>query len=194
MNSRNGTRPPAIKYQRGAALFIALIMLVALTLVTLASLNTSLLQLRMSANEESRTFAFQSAQSAIDDVINIDYIARQPTTTDQTKQYFAITGSVGYTRCTPNWLGGGPCNTSTMTLTSPMDGTTSGPNQIKVTRLTDPTTTRSAKCPSAATFQIDGIYDRSTLGLGKSNLVQGYIACDYLGAPPPNTPTTDTSN
>lgn len=181
--------------QRGAALFTALIILVVLTLVTLASLSTSMLELRMSTNEESRTVAFQSAQASIDNVINIDYIARQPATVDETKQFFKITGATGYSQCTPNWSNGGSCNTNAIVLTSPLDGTSSGSNQIKVTRLTDPVPTRNNKCASAATFRVDGVYDRSALGHGKSYLVQGYVACDYVNAPQqPMVPKQDDSN
>lgn len=165
--------------QRGVALFTALIILVVLTLVTLASLSTSMLELRMSTNEESRSTAFQTAQAAIDNVIYIDYLARQPLTLDETKQYFKIAGPVGYSQCTPKWSGGG-CDTTNIVLTSPLDGTSSGLNQVKIKRLNDPVSTRNANCPSAATFQLESTYDRSALGFGKSGLVQGYVACDYL--------------
>jgi FlaG/FlaF family flagellin (archaellin) len=191
--NRTGRSPNGNSDQRGASLFTALIILVALTLLTLASLSTSLLQLRMSSNEESKAAAFQSAQASIDNIINTDYIARQPLSLDYSKQYFKIAGAIGHAQCTPNWSGG-TCNTSIVTLTSPLDSASSGPNKAKIVRLTDPISTRNTKCPKAATFQIESVYDRSALGHGKSELIQGYIACDYLNAPLPPLPSSPDQN
>ncbi len=51
--------------QRGVALVVALILLVLITLVGLASVHSTIMQQRMSANQYDREQAFQSAEAAI---------------------------------------------------------------------------------------------------------------------------------
>ena len=180
--------------QRGAALFVSLIILVLLTLVALASLATSLLQMRMSTNGELQATAQQNAEAALDDVIRIDYDARQTGNINLQNQFFNVTGAVPDVNCTLHWAGAGTCNRQTIALTAPLDGTSNGPNQVKVTRLTDSVPTRSA-CGNAALFEMESIYDRSALGQGKADLIEGYQACDYLGlGSSTGTPIAATSN
>lgn len=155
--------------QRGIALFTALIILVALTLVSLGSLGTSILELRMSTNEESRIGAFQSAQSAIDAVIknsDVNYVA---------------TGTPGNTKCY-NWPSA--CNTSDIILPSPMGAA----NQVKIEQTAEqgcPPRTRltASSCTSmnSAPFTTYSTYDGLTLGRGKSELVQGWITLVPVG-------------
>lgn len=52
--------------QRGAALVFAFIFLVALGLIGVASVGTSVMELHMASNAEEEMNAFQTAQSAID--------------------------------------------------------------------------------------------------------------------------------
>ncbi|TVQ38948.1 MAG: hypothetical protein EA370_05305 [Wenzhouxiangella sp.] len=54
-----------ISRQRGAALFVALIMLLILTLLGLSSSNSSILQERMVANTFERQLAFQRAEAGL---------------------------------------------------------------------------------------------------------------------------------
>lgn len=51
--------------QRGAALIVALILLIVITLVGLAAISATIVQNRMAANQYDRQIAFQSAESAI---------------------------------------------------------------------------------------------------------------------------------
>lgn len=51
--------------QRGAALIVALILLVVITLVGLAAISTTLLQNKMASNQYDRQVAFQSAEAAL---------------------------------------------------------------------------------------------------------------------------------
>lgn len=51
--------------ERGAALIVALVILVALTLVGVTSMQTTTLQERMSGNVRDRNVAFQAAESAL---------------------------------------------------------------------------------------------------------------------------------
>lgn len=51
--------------QRGAALLVALVMLLVVTIVALSSMQSSLLQERMSANVRDHQLAFQAAEAAL---------------------------------------------------------------------------------------------------------------------------------
>lgn len=51
--------------QRGAALIVALILLIVITLVGLAAVGTTILQNKMTANQYDRQVAFQSAEAAM---------------------------------------------------------------------------------------------------------------------------------
>jgi FlaG/FlaF family flagellin (archaellin) len=176
--------------QRGTTLVTALIILVVVTLITLATLNTSLLEMRMSANEEMRSTATEVAQSAIDNIIKIDYDARQPATLDQDKQYFKIAGAVGEVHCTPNTS----CANQTLTLYSPLDPGSNQSAKVRVTRWGEPVAQRGSACVKAAPFTIESELDQSLLGRGKAQLIQGYQACDYSTNPPPTKPVAATNN
>lgn len=52
-------------HQRGAALLVALILLVVITLVGLAAIGTTILQNKAAANQYDRQVAFQSAEAAL---------------------------------------------------------------------------------------------------------------------------------
>lgn len=63
MNTRT-RRPPNRRRQKGAALYVALMMLILLTLVGLVGLQVAGLQERMSANYQATNTAFQNAEDA----------------------------------------------------------------------------------------------------------------------------------
>ncbi len=58
-------RHPTAARARGAALAMALIFLVILTLIGVGAMNTTLLQEKMAGNLQDRTVAFQAAESAL---------------------------------------------------------------------------------------------------------------------------------
>lgn len=58
------------KKQDGAALFIALVFLVIITLIGVTSMRTSTLELLMAVNEQSRRLALDSAASATDAIVH----------------------------------------------------------------------------------------------------------------------------
>lgn len=60
---RRPVRAPGL--ERGAALLIALILLVVVTLVGLAAIGTTILQNRMAANQYDRQIAFQATEAAM---------------------------------------------------------------------------------------------------------------------------------
>ena len=53
--------------QRGVALFLALVLLLVLTIIGVSSVQSTSLELRMSRNEHDTMLAFQSAESALRD-------------------------------------------------------------------------------------------------------------------------------
>ena len=61
--------PPLLARQRGMTLVIVLIFLLLLTLLGVGSMSTSNMQERMASNAQSQTGAFQTAESAIAQVI-----------------------------------------------------------------------------------------------------------------------------
>lgn len=65
LNSMRNNLPKLGYTQEGAALFVSLILLLALTLVGLSSANRSNLQERMAANLHMQNLAFNAAESAI---------------------------------------------------------------------------------------------------------------------------------
>lgn len=58
-------RAYAYRTQRGAALIVALILLIVITLVGLAAIGTTILQNKMASNQYDRQIAFQSAEAAM---------------------------------------------------------------------------------------------------------------------------------
>lgn len=171
--------------QHGAALFTALIMLIALTLVALASLGTSLLEMRMSGNEELAMSAYQSAEAGAEVATNDALKA----------QVFVIArGSKGATTCYNtdtkyNWPSSCDYTIPTSAVPPPVN---SNAHHLKITQTIDrgppPASGKyatSAKHFSAASFEAESIYDKSGLGQGKSAVVQGLM--QFLPGPPTGT-------
>jgi len=146
--------------QRGASLFTALIMLLALSIVSLGSLTTSLMELRMANNAEAGMAAFQTAQAGIDASI-----------ADETNSY-VVKGTVGDTRC----YGYTGCNTTVTSFPAPANKA-----KVRITRVTDrgcpPRSSLGSSCDkqSAATFVTESEYDGTLINQGRANLVLGYI-------------------
>lgn len=59
-----------VPQQRGAALFIALVFLVILTLISITAIRSSTMELRMASNEQESRIGLDSTQSASDLVVN----------------------------------------------------------------------------------------------------------------------------
>lgn len=148
--------------QRGASLITSLIMLIALTLVSLGSLGTSLMELRMANNAESGMTAFQMAQAGID------------VTLATPSDYFIVDGVVGDSRC----FNASGCTKTISTMPNPV----ASAHQIRITRVTNetcpPRTRNSASsCAKlhATAFVSESSYDNIAAGQGQAQLVQGYI-------------------
>jgi hypothetical protein len=175
--------------QQGAALLTALIILVAVTLLSLASLGTSLLQLRMSGNEEMSMLAFELAQAGVDQIV-INH-----------ETMIAVTGDIGFTRCTANYPYACDEN-STLALPTQapfLDGGNTNKHSLAITKVSEgfcPPRGMELSCDKAkaATFSIRSRYNKVALGQGLSDITQGFIKPIPSSGPPPIEPITASSN
>ncbi|HJX18751.1 MAG TPA: PilX N-terminal domain-containing pilus assembly protein [Acidiferrobacterales bacterium] len=156
----------ALSAQRGASLFVSLILMTALTLVALGSLSTSLMELRMANNTEAGMSAFQQAQAGID------------ATLASPADYYIVNGSIGDTRCY-NIAG---CIASITSMPAPISPPEEGVHKVRITRVTSetcPPRTRdsASSCAKlrATSFVSESIYNNSLAGQGQAELAQGYI-------------------
>ena len=145
----NGSR------QKGVALVVVLMMLIGITLISMASLNTSVMELRMARNTESSVNNFQTAISAVDFVIsdpaNLPTVGPLMTPTSVT-----LTGS--------------PFAVST--------GDTVTASAIRVGECGLPPRMRSANslmAYSAFDYEITADLDKNISGMGQTGVVQGYL-------------------
>ena len=175
--------------QQGAALLTALIILVAVTLLSLASLGTSLLQLRMSGNEEMSMQAFELAQAGVDHVvINHDALV-------------TVMGDIGFTRCTANYPYSCDEN-STLALPTQapfLDGGNTDKHSLAIEKVSEgfcPPRGMELSCDKAkaATFAIRSRYNKVALGQGLSDITQGFIKPIPSSGPPPIEPITASNN
>lgn len=153
-----------IKRQTGVVLPIALIILVLVTVIAVAGVNTGTFELQMSTNEELSTQSFQTSQSAADQVA-------------ETKEHFIVVGYPGVTvKCTSNITSG--CLDSSLTL----GGTTfNADTTVKISRLypesgnprRDRTRAMSGKMFSAVYFQIESQNRLADRHLGYAKVIQG---------------------
>lgn len=181
-NLYRGRALPLARGQRGASLLTALIILVAITILALGSLGTSLLELRMSSNHEATVAALQTAQAAVDAVI-VD-----------AENNFIVSGTVGDTRCA-NWPTS--CVADLSTLPAPL----SSANEVRVTRTTEqgcPPRTRNtaSSCDhmNVASFELESKYDNTLVGGGKAALTQGYLKLIPVGGQSVTTPVTPAAS
>ena len=165
--------PSSRSAQKGATLFLTLIMLVVITIISLATLGTSLMELRMSNNTEASMSSQQAILSAVDNVIF-------NATTN-----FVVAGEVGHTNCTS----GLSCTENSIVLPAPFDSNL----EVMIKRESEtmcpprlqyhPTSCTNSK---AASFNVYSKFDRSSLGQGRSDLNQGYISVFPIKDPPPS--------
>ena len=148
--------------QNGATLVTALVLMVALTMVALAGIQSSSVQLQISNNDEETIHAYEYAQSVVDAVIE---------DTDN----FAVGTTNGYTICMSAETG---CNATPITLSETMFSSVN--LQAKVTlvkvgpapRMTNASDLENT---TAAYFDVKGRYDETGNQGGKANVVQGLV-------------------
>lgn len=160
--------------QRGAALFTALMFLVVLTLISLAAMRSSTLEMRMATNDEARLTAFQRTQAVVDATIG---------ETDNIK----VIGAVGRRTCTGADAGDTPdgldCDLYGIELAGDSfdSDVADGIIKVAVTRLSPAEAPAprslgtSAAVYSVATFKVDSLYDGTENGLGRGRIVEGVM-------------------
>lgn len=161
--------------QQGAALATALLILIVLTLLGLAAMRGSRLELRLSQNAESRVNALQSAQAIADGVT-------------QTDSNLSIASGPGYIGC---YLPGSsdaqpdsvPFACATSTIAAPIEVSLRSYTYARVVRespefLTTATLRgagNSGRSYDFARFTVIGGYDHSADGFGAAEVVQGQL-------------------
>lgn len=161
--------------QGGAALATALLILIVLTLLGLAAMRGSRLELRLSQNAESRVNALQSAQAIADGVTQSD-------------SNLSIASGPGYIGCYLPGSGNAqpdsvPFTCATSTITAPADVSLRPYTYARVVRespefLTTATLRgagNSGRSYDFARFTVIGGYDHSSDGFGAAEVVQGQL-------------------
>ncbi len=156
-NGRNPMtwRTPDKSHQAGATLVLVLMMLIGITLISMATVNTSVMELRMARNAESGVNNFQTALSAVDFVIsdpaNLPTIGplMVPTVTILADPVFAVPG-----------------------------GDTLTASAVRVSECGLPPRMRAANSLiafSAFNYEITADLDKNNSGMGQSGVVQGFL-------------------
>lgn len=159
-------------FQRGVALAVGLVLLVVMTLMVLAGVRLSTLELRMSLNDEIQVNAFEQAQSLVDTVIR-DF-SNTPVLGDDVVLCLNTAFNTTY---------GGKC-TGSDTLLLPADAApyfskTDTTLNVLITRVPP----QSAPPPVGSGFSADkfasaqmrvwGTFDRNADGQGKAEVREG---------------------
>ena len=153
--------------QSGAILVIALMFLVAMTLLTLSSMRSSNIGLHMAQNEESRIAATQAAQALADAIV------ANPSSTP-------VVGNTGYTACTAGQLN---CDRVDLPVENPILAAGIAANYIsaRVQRTGEefrppPRVVESSIDKfSSASFTVTTTYDRVEDGLGRQQVTEGVL-------------------
>lgn len=170
------------RHQSGVVLVVALVLLVAITLLSLAGISTTTLELLMATNQQARTEAFQQAEAGIEAITG-------------NSDNFTVSGLVGRERCTPGFDDTGTdinCGLSDLIVPSEYDPTYS---KAAVRRLPPLFQSAPRFAPSShqrfefAAFNIDSRYDARDVRGGRAEHNQGLIVS--VPADPNQTDTTD---
>ena len=153
--------------QDGAILVISLVILIAITLLTISSMRSSNIGLRMAQNEESRVAAAQGAQALADAIVS------DPNTTP-------VIGGSGFTICTAGESG---CNRNDLPVANPeiayyiATGDLTGRVQRMGPIFRPPPRVVESSIDkfSSATFEVTATYDRADEALGRQQIVEGVM-------------------
>ncbi len=157
----------SMQKQGGAILVIALIFLVAITLITISSMRSSKIGLHMAQNEESRITAVQAAQALADAIV------ANPASTP-------VVGTTGYTSCTTGQSG---CNRDDLEVNNDALYSAVASNYIsaRVERTGNvfsppPRIVESSIDKfTSASFKVITEYDRADEGLGRQQITEGVL-------------------
>ena len=156
-----------MRRQSGVILIVALVFLIAITLLTVASMRSSNIGLHMAQNDESRTVAIQGAQALADAIVS------DPNTTP-------VIGEPGFTVCTATENN---CQRNDLTMTDAAMAkyAASAVISARVERMFPALRTAPRGAESsmdkfvAATFEVRSTYDRANEGLGRQTVVEGIL-------------------
>ena len=157
----------SMQKQSGAILVIALIFLVAITLITISSMRSSKIGLHMAQNEESRITAVQAAQALADAIV------ANPASTP-------VVGTTGYTACTTGQTG---CNRYDLAVNNDVLYSAVASNYLsaRVERTGNvfsppPRIVESSIDKfTSASFKVITEYDRTDEGLGRQQITEGVL-------------------
>lgn len=150
------------KQNQGTALITALVLLMALTIISMSGMHVTTSQLLLSSNDEATVTANEFAQSVIDEVI-------------ETPSAFVVGSSNGYTICTSSETG---CNENSISLSSSMFSSTNVGARVELLKIAAAPRLlngNSASITNGAYFKITGKYDDTGNDGGKSTIVQGFV-------------------
>ena len=155
----NGTlvasNTPGNPRQKGVVLIVVLMMLIGITLISMATVNTSVMELRMARNAEFGVNNFQTALSAVDFVIsdpaNLPTLGPLMQTTP-----VPLTGSVFDTKAG-----------DTVTVAAVRVGECGLPPRMRMAN--------SLMAFSAFDFEITADLDKNASGMGQTGVVQGFV-------------------
>ena len=153
--------------QRGAILIIALMFLVAITLLTVSSMRSSKIGLLMAQNEESRIAAVQAAQALADAIV------ANPASTP-------VVGTTGFIACTAGQYG---CNRNDLPVNNAILSVAVDAAHLKARVERTGTVFRppprivesSIDKFSSASFRVTTVYDRVDDGLGRQQITEGVL-------------------
>ncbi len=141
--------------QRGVTLLVVMVILIGISLISIASVNTSVMELRMARNVEATIHNYQTA------LATIDYVIADPSnlpTLGPLNLPVTVT------------LTGAPFNTSTgdsLAATATRTEDCAAPPRMVAAS--------SMRAYSAFRFEITANLDKNASGMGQSGIVQGYI-------------------
>lgn len=150
--------------QRGAVLIVSLVLLVGVTLVSLASIHTGLLEVMMAGNEEARMTAFQKAQAGAEGIL-------------ANESNFVVVGLVGDSNCTAS-KSGETCHATNLVFPTGID---TNKHWAKTKRLNPllscPPRAFATSCDvfQVAHFSADSRYSDVALRGGRSQVVEGFM-------------------
>lgn len=159
--------------QRGVVLVVALVLLVAVTMLSLAGISTTTLELMMATNQQARVNSFQQAQAGI------AAVGSEP-------DNFRVTGGVGDTRCTAGFHDGRyynaedevSCGSTDLVVSADYDLTHSRAAVRRLAPLLQPAPRfieTSVEKLKVATYKIDSRYDARDQRGGRAEHNQGLI-------------------
>ncbi len=149
------SRTPGKPHQTGVVLIVVLMMLIGITLISMATVNTSVMELRMARNAEFSVNNFQTALSAVDFVIsdsaNLPTVGplMQPAPVTLTGSVFGVTAG------------------DTVTASAVRIGECGLPPRMGAAN--------SLMAYSAFEYEITADLDKNGSGMGQTGVVQGFL-------------------